>query len=84
MAPDASVYKLSLWLLLQVSFKNKDLPLKEDKKVCQMQRSPFTLRFSRMKKCGSEILCVKSINHLKKVRPGVTTEHAKLSKPIKD
>ena len=84
MAPNASVYKLSLWLLLQVSPKNKDLPLKEDKKVCQMRRSPFTLRFSQTKKCGCEILRVKSINHLKKARPGVTTKHAKLSKPIKD
>ena len=49
-----------------------------------MRRSPFTLRFSRMKKCGCEIPRVKSINRLKKAQPGVTTEHAKLSKPIKD
>ena len=49
-----------------------------------MRRSLLTERFRRIKKCGCEIPRVRSINRLKKARPGMTTEHAKFSRLIKD
>ena len=49
-----------------------------------MRRSLLMERLGRMKKCGCEIPRIRLISCLKKARPGLTTEHAKFSKPIKD
>ena len=70
--------------MAQSSSRRKDFPLEELMNVSQSRKSFLASLVKRMKWCECLMPIVRLISLRRETLPGVTTEHAKFNKPIRD